>query len=511
MNLTATVLPVFGFNLTSDVVEAIGTAEETLTFQLTLDNIGNAGDTYDLALSGLPADWNQTLPSSVSIDPYASQGATLEVLVETDRPVGGSYLLDLIATSNKTSVSKSLVLNITVEVEKGVELLCTVASPLVAYKGTTQAQLTLKNLGNVQDSFALTFEDDPSWTVALDADDVDIAPYAEAKLFANITAKADAAPGLHTLTVEADSLLHAGLKDSADLSLTLQQVYGLELEAKFSAAMADNSYTINATITNTGNGRDTFTLALEIPDGWTSDFDDETTLNAGERTTFTVIVIAAKDATAKVYPIKVTAASKGDPKETMAMTLNVTVQAQGPPPLDDDDTGGPSVLMWVLIPVLAVILIVIAVAVVIFLLMRRKKAAQPFPPAQAQQPAPAQQATGGQQQPAQGAQMQHAPAKAPPSQQAPGTGTAGRAPGAIPAYQQASPQQPPGSAPNGQQVPQSGFAGQPPAQIPPAAQEIPQMQPPDTTQPDEGSMMGAPDMMAAQDTPDMAAPDQLKQ
>ncbi|MBS3789117.1 hypothetical protein KGY79_13105, partial [Candidatus Bipolaricaulota bacterium] len=84
------------------------------------------------------------------------------------------------------------------------------------------------------------------------------------------------------------------------------------------------------TVQNTGTDPDTYSLSLQLPEGWTSlPIPEQTSVPSGSSKPIFVNVNVPKDAKAKKYDIKLTVSSSGDP--TLKATKSSQIQVQSVP------------------------------------------------------------------------------------------------------------------------------------------------------------------------------------
>lgn len=115
IRIIATVNPwVYALDFTSYETAKSAFAGESVTYKMTVENIGELNDTFSLSLSGSYKDWGKLFPTSVSLVPYSSEEVSLTVDVPDDVS-GGDYKIKVKARSQKdTSEFAELVFTTTV-------------------------------------------------------------------------------------------------------------------------------------------------------------------------------------------------------------------------------------------------------------------------------------------------------------------------------------------------------------------------------------------------------------
>jgi hypothetical protein len=129
---------------------------------------------------------------------------------------------------------------------------------------------TLTNSGNAQDSFALSVQSAVGWDVKVVPAAVTLPPDGEATVYVVVTVPADLSAGdMDTVTVRADSTLNPMVMDSAQDEVTVALVPALTFTPDRGVSALVNSLVVyEHTLTNDGNGTDTFQLSVASSLGW---------------------------------------------------------------------------------------------------------------------------------------------------------------------------------------------------------------------------------------------------
>jgi len=427
LDLTVVVLPVYGFNVTLDVNSATGVPFEKTGSTVTISNQGNIQDQYELNVTGVPEDWSVTVPASVTVSPYSSDAVELSITINTESPLGGEYILVLCVTSVSTGVADNLTFTVTVTGSLGLELTLDTDRVDVLPGGTATVSLEIVNLGNMEDTYAVSMSDVQYLSADLPGDSqISIPAFDKTTVSVNLTVSEDIVPGTHYLEFQAVSISASTVTDTATLMVNAQQVYSLTLVPSVTelSITAGDSAELAFELTNTGNGKDTFVIiAANQPDGWTTKLDTVTVeLGALEVHKGTLnISISSTTEFIMTHNICLLASSQGN--ESVEQKVNITIIATEalPEVVDDDDdddsdSGLGGVLMWVAI--LVVVLLLLAIVIVIVIVLMRKKKEEETPPPVQQEPAqpPVEEETPPQA-PSQAAIPPQEPAGGPPEQQ----------------------------------------------------------------------------------------------
>ncbi|MFZ0545939.1 MAG: PKD domain-containing protein, partial [Candidatus Promineifilaceae bacterium] len=267
-------------DLTLSPALAVGGPETPAVFTVTVSNLGDVSDIYDLAAS-VPAGWsyefrdNGGAIDSLSLTPAIFH--TADILLFVTPPAGetpGNYSVDVTAQS-QSSLGVSDTASGTVQVQtRGVDISIDPVNTTMLPTDTGQWQVTITNTGSVADSFWLTttgfigpfsaFAANPvalnagqSTTVQLTADGLDFA-----------------LPNTYQFGVVAESQNNALIKNEVIANITFENFEAVEVGwIPASQTITDTlSTTFLMVITNTGNLATTFDFGLNLPPGLTGQF-----------------------------------------------------------------------------------------------------------------------------------------------------------------------------------------------------------------------------------------------
>ncbi|WP_322509425.1 ExeM/NucH family extracellular endonuclease [Anaerolinea sp.] len=237
----------------------------------------------------------------------------------------------------------------------GVSLLPDVESKSGTPNSTVTYTLTLRNTGNMSDTYAFSsfLVSGENWNVTL-PEPVTLAAGAsqDVTIQVEIPSTATASQSSEIL-VMATSQFTGAVGASSILTTTVQsQSYGVTLspasDAKSGLVNSTVTYTLN--ITNTGNVSDTFTFASELLSGqnWNVTLPNPVTLAAGASQDVTVQVnIPSTALGGQTSQIRVTATSQNDADANASSTLTTTASSleAGFIPTTDEKTGKPGAVL----------------------------------------------------------------------------------------------------------------------------------------------------------------------
>ncbi len=180
---------------------------------------------------------------------------------------------------------------------------------------TVEYTVTVTNNGNVTDTVDLTVSGE-TWTTSLSVSSVELGAGESVDITVSVEIPGDALPGDSDMaTVTGTSAGDPAESDSMNVATSVPQTYGVEVTGDSSGSGAPGAVVpYDVTITNTGDGSDTFDLTTS-GNTWTATLSENSvTLGAGESAVVTVEVNIPGDAAdGDMDTVTVTATSTGDP------------------------------------------------------------------------------------------------------------------------------------------------------------------------------------------------------
>jgi hypothetical protein len=186
----------YGVDLSAEEEALSGAPGETVEYTLTLTNLGNATDTFDLTFEGNL--WDVHLPvTSFELDPGESTPVIVHVTIPAEAGDGDMDEVTVTATSQgdpDTFDGVTLTTTAVVEIVYGLEVNWA-DSELFGEPGEMVTfGATLTNLGNVPDTYDLSFENN-LWEVVIVPDEVSLEAGASALVSVMVTIPAEAEDG----------------------------------------------------------------------------------------------------------------------------------------------------------------------------------------------------------------------------------------------------------------------------------------------------------------------------
>jgi uncharacterized membrane protein len=375
--LNAMVLPVYEYELSTDMDLVEGEADDIVAFELTITNDGNIIDTYDLSVIGLPEGWEAEISDFVVIEAYNLATTVLEMTIDDGDVLGGTYNMTVQASSRGDNSTRELPIGVAVPEVLGLEVEADRKKADIKPGQETTFLLTLRNLGNVVDTYDIVTTHGADLTIAIEKVDVTIDGFSWNTSNIAVTASAEATTGPRTMTVTIASITDAKVKVTVDLTIGIDQVYGVELHSATVGGSLDitagKQVEIGYTVFNTGNGPDAYRVTAQLPAGWTTDAFQTYDIEAGKNDGGDFVISTPSSAKGGKYTVTIRVVSKGDVTVTDEINFTVTLKAK---PTDGEEFGMSTGLLMALIGLIVAIVVVI----VVLMVLRSRKGGQATTP-----------------------------------------------------------------------------------------------------------------------------------
>ena len=329
--LTTSANPRYALQLTPASAAQSGEAGTSVAYALQVTNQGNTADSFDITLGGNL--WPASAPASLGpLAPGASAVLTVTVDIPAEASGGDSDSLSVnLASQGDGGQTASAALTTTANPRYALQL--TPAS--AAQSGETGTNVTyalqVTNQGNASDSFSVSLAGS-AWSSSAPSNLGPLAAGASQTLTVTVTIPANASAGeTDALQVSLASQGDGAQTAQALLTTTANPRFGLALLAHTAAQSAAPGETLSytLTITNTGNGSDTFTISLG-GQTWAGSAPGSLTLAAGQSASFQVqVTIPSSAANGESDTLNVTVSSQGDPSQSGSAVLVSTALRAG--------------------------------------------------------------------------------------------------------------------------------------------------------------------------------------
>jgi uncharacterized membrane protein len=320
--------PVYYPELDGDVLKYVDPGE-SVTFNITLTNLGNAHDDIMISIESLSdAGWTASLDqANVGLDPSKNITLHLTVTASKNAKAGDRFILDLRARSgtwtNRTSVHRT-----TTIVRQIYAFNATVPDHIDVMPGSqASCNINIQNLGNGHDIFRIaTTGPGNSWTYQVPTSvEAERLQGVDANLKIGVPGKDPKtglwlqAPGNRTMNINITDLI--GIEKTLVLKVHVLQVFGVSLKAPESMIQirSTEKATFVLTIFNTGNGNDTFTLSSNVR----GTFDKYKVSLRPNASTTVNLTVGPQPNRQKYIIFDVTANSSGNATDSTTLTLRV--------------------------------------------------------------------------------------------------------------------------------------------------------------------------------------------
>ncbi|HSU72613.1 MAG TPA: PGF-pre-PGF domain-containing protein [Candidatus Binatia bacterium] len=284
-------------------------------FQVT--NTGSVASGYSVAVvDSDAARWVQMGPLSFTLQPGQSQIVLLHLAVPQDTEPD-TYELETVFTTT-LGMTASVVQDITVDVPQNV-LLQAIPAKTISPCGTASYPLTVINTGTFAEEYDLTVSKNVAPIATFTKDHFTLGAGKNESTTLTLTPKDCAKAGDTAFTVTGVAKSTES-KTTLDLTLSVENTFIPKLEAANKRVNTDAN-TLNATITNTGVKKTTYTLGVTGAD-FVSVSPNSITVEPGQTGTIEISSKPKSDVAQQPYPLILTA-SVDDIKYSVPFTLTV--------------------------------------------------------------------------------------------------------------------------------------------------------------------------------------------
>jgi uncharacterized membrane protein len=313
-----------GATFEPDHVETGALENESFTYIHTLTNGGNAQDTFTLVWSSTRGWGNLLTSSPVILDPNQAQTVVVSVTV----PVGGSGQSDttIVTATSSGGAGPVVVRDITSAFTPGVAF-----TPDHAQTVSPDTVLTythrLTNTGGSTDTFHLALDSTMGWSTLLDPGPFELVQDGFTTVRVRVTVPAGSGGMTDTTILTATSA--AGADPAAVHDTTATYIPDVAFVPDYDGAIDPaSSITYTHSLTNTGEGPDTFDLAIASSQGWATLLDPGPfALSSGEGTTVRVRVDAPSGSGDLADVTVVTATSQAGSLSGLSARITDTTKA----------------------------------------------------------------------------------------------------------------------------------------------------------------------------------------
>jgi uncharacterized membrane protein len=263
----------YAVGLALDPASSVAGPATPALFDLTVTNLGDAADSYDLSLD-LPSGWSAALDAngtpvdSLSLPPHIFNSTSLRLLVTPDvTATPGDYEFSVTAVSQSGPGVQATITGMVEVLPLGVQVAIEPQQTTMSPLENGLWQITITNTGTVADSFDLTAAGIISLTAEFSSSSVSLGPGQSQTVQMSSGPLPFALPQTYPFWVMAASQTNAQIVNYDEAAVTFT---GYEaVEVAWLPASQTVTDTLSATymliITNTGNILTQYQVALEMP------------------------------------------------------------------------------------------------------------------------------------------------------------------------------------------------------------------------------------------------------
>lgn len=195
--------------LTTDTQHNEGYPNDQILFGFTLYNPDKEPDVFSPLVSGLPSDWEMSLPNTVTVESKRSKDEDFSITPSPKTALNRTYSFMLNVTSGNTQHTYTLEYQLTVlQALYGVELLCYNNSHHADPGRSTYYAITVKNIGNAEDTITLSYNESHlpnNWSISFESVTLDIPGLSSEVVICNITTFSNSSKGRYDIDIIATS------------------------------------------------------------------------------------------------------------------------------------------------------------------------------------------------------------------------------------------------------------------------------------------------------------------
>ncbi len=301
----------------------------SVSYSIKVENLGVNAHVVNLALSGTQASWAKLNKTTAVLQGGASTLVKVTVTIpEGTTPM--TFDLNITGTfdDNERRTDTFTVIT-TVNRVNGVAVELNDTTVSGAPGDTVTVTINVNNTGNDVDTFDLSVDVNPKW-VTMTPSSVTLAAGANVNVTVRIVAPLDplTPAGLNYLNITATSKGNSSVSATDLLEMDVEQVYAVSIKTTPLRQSVDpgTNALYNITITNDGNGRDTFILSLEgARKAWGKLGQTQITLDAGEERIVVLTVRIPSNQPVEDAVVVVNATSSGGEMVEAKVTTTTTI------------------------------------------------------------------------------------------------------------------------------------------------------------------------------------------
>jgi uncharacterized membrane protein len=340
ISLKTTVIPyVYEVNLDSEEPHKVTKPGKTISFNITVENLGDNHDIINLTKGGGEVQWGTLSQDSIALSPGNSQIITLTVTVP-DEAQGGDYEI-LIKGISQQDPQEYSEITITTEVdpwEYEVNLFSDITSKTTFVGTSITHTMKVENNGEIQDLINLKISGSESDWGILSQDSVLLMPGSDETITLTLNIPNDAPSGNIETIIKGVSLGDSSKFCELVFTTTVKSyIFDLDLSPENQYVIMNpgdyDEYSIS--VENTGNTQETINLEISGSKAdWVVLDMDEITLKDGTYEDVIINIIVPAKTTPGSYTITIKGVINEDPTIFDSVKIKITVSE--PSPTTDD-------------------------------------------------------------------------------------------------------------------------------------------------------------------------------
>jgi uncharacterized membrane protein len=342
--MNATVADFFDVKVSGSGSQSVAASGGDVSWSVTIRNMGNTGDSFDYSFDTSNADaagWSTTGTGGGNTGYLDWKGSgeasehnfTVTMTVPAGLGAGTSHGFTMSVSSSSGAAAADQSFSATIDQSYGLSLASSANEATKAPGETAEFSFTIINDGNGEDSYAVVVGGPSAYSPASDAAEVTVAAGATGQFVVSAMVPADkqahTQSGDITVTVTSED---GATSASKMVSVTTAQVFGLAFDggAKTASVAQDASVSVVFNLTNSGNGPETVTFALEGAPAFAALTETSGVVGPGQTITVTATIAPTADDATGSSSFTVTATGgSGTAVSSGTLTVDVTEKSTG--------------------------------------------------------------------------------------------------------------------------------------------------------------------------------------
>ncbi|HIN08719.1 MAG TPA: hypothetical protein EYM67_03690 [Candidatus Poseidoniales archaeon] len=352
--MNATVADFFDVKVSGSGSQSVAASGGDVNWNVTIRNMGNTGDSFDYSFDTSNADaagWSTTGTDGGNTGYLDWKGSgdesehsfTVSMSVPDGLGAGTSHGFTMSVSSSSGAMAATQSFSATVDQSYGLSLTCSACQATKAPGETAEFSFTITNDGNGEDSYAVVVGGPSAYSPASDAVEVTVAAGATGQFVVSAMVPTDkqahSQSGDITVTVTSED---GATSASTMASVTTAQVFALAFDggAKTASVAQDASVSVVFNLTNSGNGPETVTFALDGAPAFAALSATDGVVGPGQTITVTATIAPTADDATGSSSFTVTATGgSGTAVSSGTLTVDVTEKSTGGGDPGTDDIG----------------------------------------------------------------------------------------------------------------------------------------------------------------------------